>query len=130
MPREVILTDKAPKPLAVYSQAIRAGSLLFLSGQIPLDPATGELKCGSVTEETHQVLKNLEAVLAAAGASLRDVVKIQVFLVDMGDFAEFNRAYAVHFPSEPPARSTVAVRTLPRDVRVEIDAIALVPNTG
>jgi 2-iminobutanoate/2-iminopropanoate deaminase len=126
-PAEVILSPDAPPPLSVYSQAIRSGSLLFLAGQIPLDPVSGELVSGSIALETDRILQNLSAVLSAAGASLQHVLKTTVYLTNMGDFAEFNSAYARHFTSAPPARTTVAVAALPRGVRIEIDAIAAVP---
>lgn len=125
--REVILSPDAPAPLSVYSQAIQTGKLLFLAGQIPLDPRTGELVSGTLAQETDAILANLSAVLAAAGASLANVVKTTVFLTNMGDFAEFNAAYGRHFPSAPPARTTVAVAALPRGVRIEIEAIAALP---
>ena len=126
-PRQVILSPDAPQPLSVYSQAIQSGSLLFLAGQIPLDPKSGELVSGSLERETDCIMANLSAVLKAAGASLKDVVKVTVYLTNMGDFAEFNSAYARHFPSAPPARTCVAVAALPRGVRIEIEAIAAVP---
>ena len=125
--REVILSPDAPAPLSVYSQAIQSGKLLFLAGQIPLDPKTGELVSGTLAQETDAILGNLSAVLTAAGASLANVVKTTCFLTNMGDFAEFNAAYARHFPSAPPARTTVAVAALPRGVRIEIEAIAALP---
>ena len=125
--RQVILSPDAPAPLSVYSQAIQTGKLLFLAGQIPLDPKTGELVSGTLAQETDAILGNLSAVLAAGGASLANVVKTTVFLTNMGDFAEFNAAYARHFPSAPPARTTVAVAALPRGVRIEIEAIAALP---
>ncbi len=123
-PRQVILSPDAPRPLSVYSQAIQSGSLLFLAGQIPLDPASGELVSGSIALETERIMQNLSAVLSAAGASLKNVVKTTVYLTNMGDFGEFNEAYARHFPSAPPARTTVAVAALPKGVRIEIEAIA------
>ena len=125
--REVILSPDAPAPLSVYSQAIQSGKLLFLAGQIPLDPKTGELVSGTLAQETDAILGNLSAVLTAAGASLANVVKTTCFLTNMGDFAEFNAAYARHFQSAPPARTTVAVAALPRGVRIEIEAIAALP---
>ena len=124
--RQVVLSPDAPQPLSAYSQAIRSGSLLFLSGQVPLDPATGQLVSGSIALETDRVMQNLSAVLAAAGASLQDVVKMTVYLTSMADFAEFNAAYAKYFPTAPPARSTVAVAGLPLGVRIELEAIAAV----
>jgi len=123
-PRQVILSPDAPKPVSVYSQAIQSGELLFLAGQIPLDPVSGELVSGSIEAETERIMLNLAAVLNAAGASLQHIVKTTVYLTNMGDFAEFNGAYAKHFPSAPPARTTVAVAALPRGARIEIEAIA------
>ena len=122
----VVHTDSAPKAIGPYSQAIAAGGLLFASGQIPLVPSTGELLRGDIREQTHQVLRNLAAVLEAAGASLATVVKTTVFLADMGEFAAMNEVYAEHFGDHRPARSTVQAGALPRNVSVEIDAIALV----
>jgi 2-iminobutanoate/2-iminopropanoate deaminase len=126
MPGEVVFSKAAPAPLSAYSQAIKAGSLLFLAGQIPLDPISGELVTGSIALETDRVIANLVSVLEAAGASLIDVVKVTVYLTSMKDFSDFNAAYARHFPNNPPARSTVAVAELPRGVRIELDAIAVV----
>jgi 2-iminobutanoate/2-iminopropanoate deaminase len=126
MPRNVILSPDAPRPLSVYSQAIQSGSLLFLAGQIPLDPVSGELVSGSIALETERIMENLSAVLSAAGASLNNVVKTTVYLTNMADFAEFNQAYGRYFPSAPPARTTVAVAALPKGVRIEIEAIAAV----
>ena len=126
MPRNVILSPDAPRPLSVYSQAIQSGSLLFLAGQIPLDPVSGELVSGSIELETERIMENLSAVLSAAGASLNNVVKTTVYLTNMADFAEFNQAYGRYFPTAPPARTTVAVAALPKGVRIEIEAIAAV----
>lgn len=126
MPRNVILSPDAPQPLSVYSQAIQCGSLLFLAGQIPLDPVSGELVSGSIALETERIMQNLSAVLSAAGASLKHVVKTTVYLTNMADFAEFNQAYGRYFPTAPPARTTVAVAALPKGVRIEIEAIAAV----
>jgi len=126
-PKQVVLTPAAPQPLSAYSQAIQSGSLLFLAGQIPLDAATGQLVSGSIELETECVLRNLSAVLNAAGASLEHVVKTTVYLTSMSDFADFNATYARYFPNAPPARSTIAVAALPRGVRIEIDAIAALP---
>lgn len=124
--RSAIATEAAPAAIGPYSQAIRAGELVFCSGQIALDPASGELVGGGdVAAETRQVLANLVAVLKAAGAGPERVVKTTIFLVDLGDFAVVNRIYAETFGGEPPARSTVEVRRLPRDARVEIEAIAI-----
>lgn len=128
MPIEVIQTDAAPKAIGPYSQAVStpAGRLVFCSGQIPIDPATGELTgAGDVRQETHRVMKNLEAVLHAAGCTFADVVRTTIYLVDLGSFAEVNQAYGSYFANQPPARATVGVAALPRGARVEIDAIAL-----
>ncbi len=125
MNRSVISTAQAPQALGPYSQAIATDSLVFLAGQLPLDPATGNLVEGDVGEMTRQILRNLSAVLEAAGSSLDKVVKTTVFLSDLNDFATMNTAYAEFFPNDPPARSTVQVARLPRDARVEIEAIAL-----
>ncbi len=124
MSRKVILSDGAPKPVSAYSQAIQSGSLLFLAGQIPLDPATGKLVSGTIAEETERVLANVLAVLSAAGATLENVVKTTVYLTNMTDFAAFNEVYSRHFVHEPPARTTVAVLALPLGARVEIEVIA------
>lgn len=127
MKREPVATDSAPKALGPYTQAIRAprASLVFCSGQIGLDPASGEIVAGGVTAETRQALRNLAAVLDAAGSATSAVVKTTVFLVDMADFAAMNAVYGEFFPAPFPARSTVAVARLPKDARVEIEAIAL-----
>jgi 2-iminobutanoate/2-iminopropanoate deaminase len=122
---EVVATAAAPKAIGPYSQAIRAGGLVFCSGQIPLDPATGELVAGGVAEQTERVLENLRAVLEAAGASLAHVVKTTVYLKDLGDFQAMNAVYARRFGANAPARATVEVARLPRDVKVEIDCIAV-----
>jgi 2-iminobutanoate/2-iminopropanoate deaminase len=127
MQREIVRTEGAPKAIGPYSQAVKAGGLVFCSGQIPLDPATMTVVEGGVAEQTRRVLQNLGAVLDAAGASLGTVVKTTVFLKDMNDFAAMNEAYAEFFPSDPPARATVEVARLPKDVRVEIEVIALAP---
>jgi len=124
MSRRIIATVDAPKAVGPYSQAVAAGKLLFCSGQIPLKPATGELLQGDVTEQTTQVLENLGAVLWANGMSFAHVVKTTVFLTDLGDFAAMNDVYAVYFPSNQPARSTIQVAALPKGARVEIEAIA------
>ena len=123
--RERVQTDQAPAAIGPYSQAIRAGGFVFVSGQIPIDPATGQFVSGGVGEQTRQVLKNLSAVLEAAGSGLDKVVKTTVFLQDMKEFAEMNEVYATFFPDAPPARATVAAAGLPRDARVEIEAVAL-----
>ena len=124
--RERIQTDKAPAAIGPYSQAIRAGGFVFVSGQIPIDPATGEFVKGGVGEQTERVLLNLKAVLEAAGSSLDQIVKTTVFLADMREFAQMNEVYAKFFAGAPPARATVAAAGLPREARVEIEAVALV----
>ena len=123
--KEIIATDRGPKAIGPYSQAIRANGFVFVSGQIAFDPATSQLVEGDVAKQTERVLQNLKSIVEAAGSSLEKAVKCTVFLKDMGDFAAMNEVYARHFPSAPPARSTVEVARLPRDVRVEIDLIAL-----
>jgi 2-iminobutanoate/2-iminopropanoate deaminase len=123
--RQVIATDRGPKAIGPYSQAIKAGGLVFLSGQIPLDPATQQLIAGDVATQTERVLQNISGILDAAGTSLSKVVKTTVFLKNMNDFAAMNEVYGRHFSSQPPARSTVEVARLPKDVLVEIDVIAL-----
>src|SRR5271157_4895436 len=123
--RQVIATDSGPKTIGPYSQAIRANGLVFLSGQIPLDPATQQLITGDVAAQTERVLQNITGILTAAGTSLAQVVKTIVFLKNMNDFAAMNEVYGRHFTAEPPARSTVEVARLPKDVLVEIDVIAL-----
>ncbi len=125
MQRSVIATPAAPAAIGPYSQAIRAGNLVFTSGQIPLDPATGQMVTGDLTAETRRVLDNLAAVLAAAGVGFADVVKTTIFLTDMGDFAAVNALYAERFSGAPPARSTVQVARLPKDARFEIEMIAV-----
>lgn len=122
--REPISTPAAPAAIGPYSQAIRAGDFLFVSGQIPLDPATGTLVGDGIAEQTHRVLQNLGAILEAAGASFSQVVKTTVYLADMTEFAKMNEIYATYFPTPAPARATVQAARLPRDVRVEIDLIA------
>lgn len=125
MPRRIIATVDAPKAVGPYSQAVAVGKLLFCSGQIPLKPATGELLHGDVTEQTTQVLENLGAVLGANKMTFADVVKTTVFLTDLGEFAAMNDVYAVFFPDNQPARSTIQVAALPKGARVEIEAIAV-----
>jgi len=124
MSKQAITTSDAPAAIGPYSQAIRAGDFLFLSGQIPIDPATGQLVEGSIGDQTHRVLRNLGAILAAAGASFEDVVKTNVYLADMADFAAMNAIYGTYFPAPAPARATIQAARLPRDVRVEIDLVA------
>ena len=124
--KEIISTEDAPGAIGPYSQAIKAGNMIFCSGQIPIDPATGEFVSDDVAEQTEQVLKNLKAVLEAAGATLADVVKTGVFLADMNDFAVMNEVYAKYFDANKPARATVQAARLSRDTRVEIDCIAVI----
>jgi len=126
--RRTITTGKAPQAIGPYSQAVRSGDLLFLSGQIPLDPATGELVQGSIEQEVGRVLDNIAAVLDASGAGFGDVVRTTVFLLDLADFQAMNSVYARAFGEARPARSTVQVAALPRGARVEIDVIARVPE--
>jgi 2-iminobutanoate/2-iminopropanoate deaminase len=124
--RVKIQTEHAPAAIGPYSQAIKTGDFVFASGQIPIDPQTGEFVAGGIREQTDRVLKNLAAVLEAAGTGLDQVVKTTVFLADMGDFAAMNEVYGRFFTDVPPARATVAAAGLPRDAKVEIEAIALV----
>ena len=124
--REAVATPAAPRAIGPYSQAIRAGSLLFVSGQIPLDPATGEMVQGGIEAQTRRVFENLGAILQAAGASFDNVVRTTVYLADMSDFAKVNEVYGTYFNSPAPARATVQAARLPKDARVEIDLIAAV----
>jgi 2-iminobutanoate/2-iminopropanoate deaminase len=133
--KEIVSTPDAPKAIGPYSQATRVAApaapgvparLLFLSGQIPLDPRTGELVKGTIEEETRRVMENLKAVLAAGGAGFQQVVKTTIYLTDLGDFTKVNEVYGSCFPADPPARATVQVAALPKGARVEIDAIAVV----
>jgi len=124
--KETISTENAPGAIGPYSQAVKAGNMVYCSGQIPIDPATGEFVSSDVAEQTRQVLKNLSAVLEAAGSNLNNVVKTTVFLADMNDFTAMNEIYAEFFSDNKPARATVQAARLPRDARVEIDCIALV----
>lgn len=123
---ETVSTDKAPGAIGPYSQAVKAGGFVFCSGQIPIDPATGDFVSDVVSEQTEQVLRNLSEVLEAAGASLNSVVKTTVFLADMNDFADMNEVYARFFSENKPARATVQAARLPRDARVEIECVAVV----
>ena len=123
--REAIETDRAPAAIGPYSQAVRAGQFVFLSGQVPLDPTTGEIIDGDVAAQTHRVMQNLDAVLNAAGTSLDSVVRTTVYLADLADFSVVNEVYGSYFQDAAPARATVQVARLPKDARVEIDAIAL-----
>lgn len=123
--KQIITTERAPQAIGPYSQAIVANGFVFASGQIPIDPATGQFVEGGIVEQTEQVLRNVSNLLEAAGTSLARVVKTTVFLADMNDFAAMNETYARFFESEPPARSTVQAARLPRDARVEIEVVAL-----
>jgi 2-iminobutanoate/2-iminopropanoate deaminase len=125
--REAISAPDAPRAMGAYSPAIRAGNLLFISGQIPINPATGELVTGGIAAEAEQVMRNLAALLKAADVGFEHVVRTTVFLADMNDFAGMNEVYARYLVDPPPARATVQVARLPRDVRIEVDAIAVLP---
>ncbi|HNY40346.1 MAG TPA: RidA family protein [Bryobacteraceae bacterium] len=122
--KQIISTEKAPKAIGPYSQAVAWNGLVYLSGQIPLDPVTGQLVDGGIAEQTVRVLENLKAVLEASGSALADVLKTTVFLKDMGEFAAMNEVYGRYFGENPPARATVEAARLPRDVRVEIECVA------
>lgn len=126
--KKVIATDQAPAAIGPYSQAIKVGNLIFTSGQIPLDAATCQIVAGGVVEQTTRVMANLQAVLAAAGAGLEDVVKTTLYIKDMDDFGTINEVYSRYFAKEPPARSCVEAARLPKDVLVEIEAVAVVEN--
>ena len=128
--KQIIATDRAPKAIGPYSQAVRAGNLVFASGQIPIDPETGEFVPGGIAEQTEQVLRNLTAVFEAAGLGLNEVIKTTVFLADMDDFTAMNEVYGRFFAEQPPARATVQAARLPRDARVEIEAIAVMSEPG
>ena len=126
--KQIIQTDRAPQAIGPYSQAVKARGFVYASGQIPIDPATGQFVTGGITEQTEQVLKNVAAVLEASGSGLDKVVKTTVFLADMEEFAAMNEVYARFFSSEPPARATVQAAGLPRNAKVEIEVIALVED--
>jgi 2-iminobutanoate/2-iminopropanoate deaminase len=128
--RQAVAAPGAPKAIGPYSPALRAGNLLFLSGQVPIDPATGSLVEGDIAAQTEQVMRNIGALLAAAGAGFEHVVRTTVFLADMNEFAAMNECYAKFVSDPPPARATVQVARLPRDARIEIDAIAMFPESG
>lgn len=121
----IVATDHAPKAIGPYSQATKHNGLVYLSGQIPLDPATMQIVEGDIAAQTERVMENLKAVLEAAGSSFSQVLKTTVFLKDMGEFAKMNEVYGRYFPENPPARATVEVARLPRDVRVEIECVAI-----
>ena len=122
--KEVVLTDKGPKPIGPYSQAIKSGGFLFASGQVALDPRSNEFSAGDIRQQTERVLENIKGILEAGGVNLHHVVKTTVFLKDMNDFAAMNEVYGKYFTSAPPARSTVQVARLPKDALVEIEVIA------
>ena len=124
MPKQIIYTEKAPQPIGPYSQAVKAGEFLFISGQVAFDPATGKIIEGTIAEETHRVMKNLEAILHAAYLTFAHVVKTTIFLSDMSLFAEVNGVYSGYFNGDYPARETVAVKGLPKEVNVEISMVA------
>ena len=119
-----VSTDRAPEAIGPYSQAVRSGKYVFCSGQVPLDPASGELVGESVSDQTRRAMENLGAVLEAAGASFQSVVKVTAYLTDMADFPEFNEVYGSYFEAEPPARATVGVASLPKGARVEVECVA------
>jgi 2-iminobutanoate/2-iminopropanoate deaminase len=122
--RDIVLTDRGPKPIGPYSQAIRTNGFLFVSGQVALDPKTGEMTGGEIRQQTERVFENIKVILEAAGSNLHHVVKTTVFLKDMNDFSTMNEVYAKYFTLAPPARSTVQVARLPKDALVEIEVIA------
>lgn len=125
MPAKIVIkTDNAPKAIGPYSQAVEANGFVFVSGQIPLDPKTGDIVTGDIREQTRRVMENAKAILAAAGCSLSDVVKSTIYLKNIGDFAGVNEIYGGYFPADPPARATVEVSRLPKDVAIEIDFVA------
>jgi len=124
--KEIISTKTAPDPVGPYSQSVKAGNLLYISGQLPIDPSSGQLTGDEITEQTRQCLENLKSILTAAGSDLEDVLKVSVFLKDLSDFNAMNKTYAQFFYAEQPARCCVQVAKLPLDARVEIEAIALI----
>lgn len=123
--KQIVSTTAAPAAIGPYSQAVKAGGMIFASGQIPLDPATGQMVEGGIEPETRRVMENLRAVLTAAGSSFDHVVRSTIYLIDLGEFAKVNEIYGTYFTSEPPARATVQVAALPRGARVEIDVVAI-----
>jgi 2-iminobutanoate/2-iminopropanoate deaminase len=125
MPKQIVRTDTAPTPIGPYSQAVKAGNLVFVAGQGCMNPSTGQMERGSIASETRQVLENVKSILAAAGATLGDVVKTTCFLADINDFQAFNAVYAEYFADQPPARTTIQAARLPGDIRVEVEAVAL-----
>nr|WP_072151937.1 RidA family protein [Candidatus Kryptobacter tengchongensis] len=125
MEKKIVYTEKAPKPVGPYSQAVIAGDFIFTAGQIPIDPKTNQVVQGDIKEQTKQVLENLKAVLEASGATFDDVVKVTVYMRDLNEFSAMNEIYSEYFKNSPPARTTVEVSRLPRDVKIEIDLIAV-----
>ncbi|MFN3136001.1 MAG: RidA family protein [Candidatus Kryptonium sp.] len=125
MEKKVVYTEKAPKPIGPYSQAIIAGDFIFTAGQIPIDPKTNQVVQGDIREQTRQVFENLRAILEEAGATFDDVVKVTVYMKDLNEFSGMNEVYSEYFKNSPPARTTVEVSRLPRDVKIEIDLIAV-----
>lgn len=126
MPKQPIKTPRAPAAIGPYSQGVRAGGFIFISGQIPLDPASGEIVEGDISHQADRVMRNIRAILDDSGATMEDIVKTTIFLADMNDFSAVNEVYGRYFSSEPPARATIQVARLPKDVRVEIEATAWV----
>lgn len=124
--RDIVLTDRGPKPIGPYSQAVKANGFLFVSGQVAFDPKTGEMTAGSISEQTERVLQNVKGIVEASGSNLSHVVKTTVFLKDMNDFTAMNEVYAKFFIAAPPARSTVQVTRLPKDALVEIEVVAVI----
>jgi len=129
MNKRVIRTEKAPLPVAPYSQAVNAGDFLFISGQVPIDPKTGKVVMGDITIQTKQTLENIKAILGAAGLSLKDVVKVTVFLKDVKDFKKMNETYGTYFKEDPPARTTVQAQLAMEELLIEIDAVAYFPQS-
>lgn len=125
MGKTIVMSKDAPAPIGPYSQAVKAGNTLYISGQIPFDQITGEMINENITEETHQVMKNIEAILSATGMSFENIVKCSIFIKDMNQFSTINEAYGVYFKANPPARECVEVARLPKDVNVEISCIAV-----
>jgi len=129
MNKRVIRTEKAPLPVAPYSQAVKAGDFLFISGQVPIDPKTGKVVMGDIAIQTKQTLENIKAILGAAGLSLKDVVKVTVFLKDVKDFKRMNETYGTYFKEDPPARTTVQAQLAMEELLIEIDAVAYFPQS-
>ncbi len=123
--KEIISTSKAPSAIGPYSQAVKVGNLIFISGQIPIDPSSGNMVNGDIKEQTKRVLENIKGILESVGASLANVVKTTVFMIDLSEFSLMNEVYKDYFPEKPPARSTIQVSALPRGAKIEIEAIAL-----